>query len=85
MFSLQVQQVRTSSDHAKQVLRDVTRGTGGLGDEVLFLNAGGKKVDYTYKKHRDAVFKAKSSVMLIWSMYITSELILRFYVSRKSS
>ena len=83
MFSLQVHQVRTSSDHAKQVLRDVTRGTGGLGDEVLFLNAGGKKVDYTYKKHRDAVFKAKSSVMLIWSMYITSELILRFYVSRK--
>jgi hypothetical protein len=83
MFSLQVQQPQSSKDHAKQVLRKVTRETGGLGEEVFFLNAGGKKLDYSFKKHRDAVFKAKSSIFLIWSMYVTSELILRFYISRK--
>jgi hypothetical protein len=83
VFSLQVQQPNSSRDNAKQVLRDVTRETGGLGEEVLFLKAGGKKMNYSFTKHRDAVFKAKSSIILIWSMYMTSELILRFYVSRK--
>ena len=80
--NLKAASVSKTEDVVSGVLKSVSRTTGGLAEEVLLASQLGK-YKYKFRKHRDAVFKVRSSAILIWSVYIVSEAILGFHVSRK--
>ena len=56
---------------------------GGLGGEALTSVSGGGQ--YKWARHRAEIFQSRGTALLIWSVYMSADVVLRMIIARKDS